>query len=103
MPSTPGDVELFWVGVEQGLIPLERGGKFDTFDRPVPGGHWALLSRSKKAGWYDAGYLPQLASSVDAIVNAAIPRSGSFRVAGWHRRAASLPTSGCSPPASVPE
>lgn len=74
----PGDVELFWVGVEQGLLRLERGGKFNTFDRPVPGGHWALLSRSKKGGWYNAEYLPQLASYVDAIVNAGYPKERVF-------------------------
>jgi hypothetical protein len=73
-----GDVDLFWVGVEKGLIRLERGGKFNTFDRPVPGGHWALLSRSKTGGWYNAEYLPQLASYVDAIVNAGYPKERVF-------------------------
>jgi hypothetical protein len=47
---SPGDVDLFWIGVEQGLIRLERGRRFNTFDRPLPRGHWALLWRSKSGG-----------------------------------------------------
>jgi hypothetical protein len=70
----PEDVDLFWIGVDQGLIRLARGGKFSTFDRPAPGGRWSLLSRSKAGGWYNAEYLPQLASYVDAIVNLGYPK-----------------------------
>jgi len=64
----PADAELFFAGVDRRLIRLERGGKFNTFDRPKPGGRWSLLSRSKAGGWYNAEYLPQLAAYVDAIL-----------------------------------
>jgi hypothetical protein len=70
----PDDVALFWVGVDRGLIRLARGGKFNTFDRPVASGRWSLLSRSKRGGWYNAEYLPQLASYVDAIVTLGYPK-----------------------------
>ena len=69
-----GDLRLFFLGVDAHLIRLERGGKFNTFDRPKAGGRWSLLSKSKKGGWYNAEYLPQLAAYVDAIVNRAYPK-----------------------------
>jgi hypothetical protein len=61
------DLELFFEGLERGLISLERGGKFNTLDRPVSGGHWSLLSRRPHGGWYNAEYLPQLAAYVELI------------------------------------
>ena len=69
----PADVELFLEGVEGGLIEFERGAKFNTQDRPTPGGRWSLLSRSKQGGWYNAEYLPQLAAYVDAIARLGYP------------------------------
>jgi hypothetical protein len=63
------DVRLFFEGIDAGLIRLERGGKFNTWDRPKLGGRWSLLSRSKAGGWYNAEYLPQLAAYVDAILH----------------------------------
>jgi hypothetical protein len=63
------DVALFYAGVEAGLIIVLRGGRFNTLDRPMPTGHWGLLSRSKEGGWYNAEYLPQIAAYVDAILN----------------------------------
>lgn len=64
-----GDVDLFFRGVDAGVIRVERGGKFNTWDRPKPGGRWSLLSRSKAGGWYNAEYLPQLAAYVEAILD----------------------------------
>lgn len=69
----PADVDLFLKGVETGLIELERGAKFNTQDRPKPGGRWSLLSRSQQGGWYNAEYLPQLAAYVDAIARLGYP------------------------------
>jgi hypothetical protein len=63
----PGDVALFFAGVDSKLIKLERGARFNTLDRPTPGGRWGLLSRSRAGGWYNAEYLPQLAAYVEAI------------------------------------
>jgi hypothetical protein len=61
------DLVLFFEGLEGGLIRLERGGKFNTLDRPAPGGRWSLLSRSRDGGWYNAEYLPQLAAYVELV------------------------------------
>lgn len=61
------DLVLFFEGLQAGLIRLERGGKFNTLDRPTPGGRWSLLSRSRKGGWYNAEYLPQLAAYVELV------------------------------------
>jgi hypothetical protein len=69
----PADVALFLEGVETGLIEFERGAKFNTQDRPRPGGRWSLLSRSQQGGWYNAEYLPQLAAYVDAIARLGYP------------------------------
>jgi hypothetical protein len=69
-----GDVELFFAGVNLGLIRLQAGGKFNTFDRPTSGGRWSLLSRSQRGGWYNAEYLPQLAAYVDAIERLGYPK-----------------------------
>jgi hypothetical protein len=69
-----GDLELFFLGIDAGLIRLMRGGKFNTFDRPKAGGRWSLLSRSKRGGWYNAEYLSQLAAYVDAIANLRYPK-----------------------------
>jgi hypothetical protein len=33
---------LIFEGLDCGLISLERGGRFNTLDRPTPGGRWAL-------------------------------------------------------------
>jgi hypothetical protein len=52
-----GDLALFFEGLDVGLITLERGGRFNTLDRPAPGGRWSLLSRSRGGGWYNAEYL----------------------------------------------
>ncbi|GAA1738466.1 hypothetical protein [Nonomuraea bangladeshensis] len=71
----PGDVELFFVGVDAGLITLERGARFNTLDRPTADGRWGLLSRSKAGGWYNAEYLPQLAAYVEAILKYEYPPS----------------------------
>jgi hypothetical protein len=68
-----GDVELFFRGVEAGLIRLEPSGRFNTFDRPKEGGRWALLSRSRAGGWFNAEYLPQLAAYVEAILDLGYP------------------------------
>src|SRR6266540_3951306 len=48
-PNTIDDADLvlFFEGLESGLIRLERGGKFNTLDRPTPSGRWSLLSRSR--------------------------------------------------------
>jgi hypothetical protein len=61
------DLVLFFEGLDSGLIALERGGRFNILDRPTPGGRWALLSRSRDGGWYNAEYLPQLAAYVELI------------------------------------
>src|SRR6266540_2879068 len=52
-PNTIDDADLvlFFEGLESGLIRLERGGKFNTLDRPTPSGRWSLLSRSRDGGW----------------------------------------------------
>jgi hypothetical protein len=63
------DLELFFRGVDAGLISLERGCRFNTLDRPKARGRWGLLSRSRHGGWYNAEYLPQLAAYIDAIDN----------------------------------
>lgn len=68
-----GDVELFFRGVEAGLIRLEPSGRFNTLDRPKEGGRWALLSRSRAGGWFNAEYLPQLAAYVEAILDLGYP------------------------------
>ncbi|MFG2021457.1 hypothetical protein [Actinomadura geliboluensis] len=67
------DLALFFSGVERGLITLHRGARFNTIDRPTPTGRWGLLSRSRTGGWYNAEYLPQIASYVDAITNLYYP------------------------------
>ena len=67
------DVELFFEGVDAGLIELQRGAKFNTQDRPKAGGRWSLLSRSEQGSWYNAEYLPQLAAYVDAIARLGYP------------------------------
>lgn len=69
-----GDLELFFAGVEAGLVHLERGGKFNTCDRPKAGGRWSLLSKAQQGGWYNAEYLPQLAAYVDAILTLGYPK-----------------------------
>lgn len=69
----PGDIELFFAGVDAGLIKLERGARFNTLDRPTPDGRWGLLSRSRAGGWYNAEYLPQLAAYVEAILEYGYP------------------------------
>lgn len=70
----PGDVELFFDAVEAGLIDVHRDGRFNTVDRPTEKGRWALLSRSKGGGWYNAEYLPQIAGYTDAILRLGFPR-----------------------------
>lgn len=50
------------------MITLHRGARFNTLDRPKPGGRWSLLSRSATGGWYNAEYLPQIAAYSEAIV-----------------------------------
>lgn len=72
------DVALFFAGVDSHLIRVERGGKFNTFDRPKAGGRWSLLSRSRAGGWYNAEYLPQLAAYVDLIQNLGYPKERVF-------------------------
>ncbi|WP_370037229.1 hypothetical protein [Nocardioides sp.] len=67
------DVALFDEGRDAGLITVLRGGRFNTLDRPIPGGHWGLLSRSRQGGWYNAEYLPQIAAYVDAILHLGYP------------------------------
>jgi hypothetical protein len=64
-----GDLELFFGAVDAGLVTILRGGKFNTVDRPKPGGRWSLLSRSVHGGWYNAEYLPQIAAYADAVLN----------------------------------
>src|SRR6266498_383798 len=68
-PNTIDDADLvlFFEGLESGLIRLERGGKFNTLDRPTPSGRWSLLSRSRDGGWYNAEYLPQLAAYIELV------------------------------------
>ncbi len=61
------DLVLFFEGLDCGLIRLERGGRFNTLDRPTLGGRWALLSRSRDGAWYNAEYLPQLATYVELV------------------------------------
>ena len=67
------DVALFDEGRDAGLITVLRGGRFNTLARPIPGGHWGLLSRSRQGGWYNAEYLPQIAAYVDAILHLGYP------------------------------
>lgn len=69
----PADVALFDEGRAAGLITVLRGGRFNTADRPTPDGHWGLLSRSRRGGWYNAEYLPQIAAYVDAILHLGYP------------------------------
>jgi hypothetical protein len=73
-----GDVALFFAGVDADLVHVERGGRFNTFDRPKVDGRWSLLSRSKAGGWYNAEYLPQLAAYVDLIHNLGYPKERVF-------------------------
>ena len=47
-----GDVDLFFRGVSAGLVRPQPNGRFNTLDRPTPQGRWALLSRSKRGGWF---------------------------------------------------
>jgi hypothetical protein len=61
------DLVLFFEGLDCGLIRLERGGRFNTWDQPAPGGRWGLLSRSRDGGWYNTEYLPQLAGYVELV------------------------------------
>ena len=68
-----GDVELFFRGVEAGLIQTMTDGRFNTMDRPTARGHWALLSRSTRGGWFNAEYLPQIAAYVEAILDLGYP------------------------------
>ncbi|KRF29479.1 hypothetical protein ASG91_00120 [Phycicoccus sp. Soil802] len=68
-----GDVDLFFRGIEEGLINLHPGGRFNTRDRPTADGRWGLLSRSKRGGWFNAEYLPQLAAYVEAILDLGYP------------------------------
>jgi hypothetical protein len=39
-PNTIADTDLvlFFEALDSGLVRLERGGKFNTLDRPTPGG-----------------------------------------------------------------
>jgi len=67
------DLVLFFERLQAGLIRLERGGKFNTLDRPIPGGRWSLLSRSPDGGWYNAEYLPQLAAYVELVRHLGYP------------------------------
>jgi hypothetical protein len=67
------DVDLFFEGVDAGLIEVKHGAKFNSQDRPKAGGRWSLLSRSEQGGWYNAEYLPQLAAYVDAIARLGYP------------------------------
>jgi len=73
-PIDDGDLELFFAAVDAGIVTLERGGRFNTADRPSPGGRWSLLSRSKAGGWFNAEYVPQLAAYADAILRLGYPR-----------------------------
>lgn len=68
-PILDADLALFFAALDEGLIVMERGARFNTYDRPIRGGRWGLLSRSKDGGWYNAEYLPQIAAYVDAILN----------------------------------
>jgi hypothetical protein len=68
-----GDLELFFAAVEAGIVTIHRGGKFNTLDRPKPGGRWSLLSRSGVGGWYNAEYLPQLAAYGDLLLRLSYP------------------------------
>ncbi len=68
------DVAWFGRAVEAGLVTLERGGRFNTLDRPKPGGRWGLLSRSSEGGWYNAEYLPQIAAYARAVLEMTFPR-----------------------------
>src|SRR6266508_3359359 len=78
------DLVLFFEGLDCGLIRLERGGRFNTLDRPTLGGRWALLSRSRDGAWYNAEYLPQPATYVELVRRLGYP-SGRYprpRVSG---------------------
>jgi hypothetical protein len=68
------DLELFFEGVEAGLVRILRGGRFNTWDRPTSSGHWGLLSRAREGGWYNAEYLPQIAAYVDAVLHLGYPK-----------------------------
>lgn len=68
-----GDVDLFFRGVDAGLIDLRSAGRFNTQDRPTPDGRWGILSRSKAGGWFNAEYLPQLAAYMEAILDLGYP------------------------------
>lgn len=78
LPTTnvvdPGDVALFFRGVDAGLVDLRPDGRFNTADRPTAVGRWALLSRSRRGGWFNAEYLPQLAAYIEAILDLGYPR-----------------------------
>jgi hypothetical protein len=68
-----GDAQLFWDGVDAGIIELRRGGRFNTADRPTTDGRWGALSRSQRGGWFNAEYLPQIAAYVDAVLGLGYP------------------------------
>jgi hypothetical protein len=64
-----GDLDRFFAAVDDGLVTLHRGARFNTLDRPKPGGRWSLLSRSASGGWYNAEYLPQIAAYSQVILD----------------------------------
>jgi hypothetical protein len=72
-PIDDADLELFFAAVDEKLVSLHRGGRFNTLDRPKPDGRWSLLSRSKDGGWYNAEYLPQLAAYADLVLRLGYP------------------------------
>lgn len=61
------DVEQTFLGIELGLIELCPRGRFNTLDRPAPGGRWGLLSFYGAQTTLNGEYLPQLACYVDLI------------------------------------
>jgi len=67
------DVEQTLLGVDLGLIELCPRGRFNTMDRPVPGGRWGLLSFYRAQTTLNGEYLPQLACYVDLLERLGYP------------------------------
>lgn len=72
------DLRRFFLGVELGALTLIRGARFNTLDRPLPGGRWGLLSRENRGCRYNSEYLSQIAAYVEAIHELGYPSERVF-------------------------
>ena len=72
------DLRRFFLGLDCGTVTIVRGARFNTLDRPIPGGRWGLLSREKRGCRYNAEYLSQIAAYVEAIHELGYPSGRVF-------------------------